>query len=117
MSILDKINDIKAKIEELETANAEHVETQEKMAEKISHNNAAIDTLKESISLVTAYIEEVELEELERKEYELEHFRTLAVVTEARHATVADIKTYAESVGIEYEFEPPAEQKTIEAVG
>lgn len=100
MSVLDKINEIESRINELQEANAQATKRMQAESDLIDKNDAKIETLRDSIALVKEYAAEVEIDRAKEREAHQEAFRVLRDAVTAGTINGDDLNAYAESCGL-----------------
>jgi chromosome segregation ATPase len=111
MSVLDKINEIESRINELQEANSQATKRMQAESDLIDKNDAKIETLRDSIALVKEYAEEVEIDRSKEREAHNEAFRVLRNAIASGVASGDDCDKYAEVCGLS---QPEAEEEGVE---
>ena len=111
MSVLDKISEIEARINELQEANAQATKRMQSESDLIDKNDVKIETLRDSIILVKEYAQEVEIDRAKEREAHKEAFRVLRDAIIVGAASGEDCDKYAEVCGLS---QPEAEEESAE---
>jgi len=111
MSVLDKINEIESRINELQEANSQATKRMQTESDLIDKNDAKIEKLRDSIAPAKMAIEEYEAKIAKEKAIHAEAFRVLRDAINAGTINSEDLDVYAESCGLS---QPEAEEEGAE---
>jgi chromosome segregation ATPase len=100
MSILDKINEIEARITELQEVNVQANKRMQAESDQIDVNELKIEKLRDSIAPAKMAIEEYETKIAKEKAIHAEAFRVLRDAVNAGTINSEDLDVYAESCGL-----------------